>query len=215
MNSERLIAHAVTALNSDGCLIYPTETFYALGASILSKQAIERISRIKLRPREKPLPLIIGSWQQIFQITEVISPELKLLAYNFWPGPLSILVPAKDWLHYCLKDGLGNVCLRLTSHPIATRLCQSLGTALISTSANKTGCPEVNRSSQIDADLRTYVDSVIDLPPQPKGGLPSTIVDIVHSKVVRIIRPGAISMGKIRNLGLNVQTDLTITGKDV
>ncbi len=204
--TETSITQAVTILNRGGCLVYPTETFYALGGSSLSSKAIERVCQLKSRLKAKPLPLIIGDWQHLFQITEEISPELKLLADNFWPGPLSILVPAKDSLHSYLKDGTGDTCLRLTSHPVAARLSQCVGNPLISTSANKSGDREVNRLDRLDSQLRRYVDAVIELPPWPKGGLPSTIVKIVGPDAVQVLRPGAVSIDKIRGLGFIVKT---------
>jgi L-threonylcarbamoyladenylate synthase len=199
---------AISLLLRGGCLVYPTETFYALGASATSLQALERICQIKLRPKDKPLPLILGSWKQLLQITECISPDLELLADVFWPGPLSILVSVQEFLpiHH-LKDREGRVCVRWTSHPVAAQLCRDCGAPLVATSANMSGLPAVTSAEHLDPELICSVDGVLDLPPRPEGYLPSTIVRIVAPGVIRIVRSGAVPWESFQRLGFFLEKD--------
>ena len=116
--------------------MYAIRSYYAFHVS-----AVEEIIRLKARPADKPLPIIIGSMDQLGMVTGWFSKAFAKLAAAFWPGPLSVLVPTGRKLPPEVRDKGGFTSVRLTAHPLARDLCLRAGTPLIATSANRTGMP--------------------------------------------------------------------------
>ena len=151
-----------------------------------------------------PLPVIIGSMEQLSLVTDVKSNIVKALAGRFWPGSLSILVTASDLIPAVLTGETGRVAVRVTPHPVAQKLCIEAGVPLVSTSANLSGHPAVTEASAIDENLLEGVAGVVDMEPSPAGGLASTLIEIVGPRAVRIVRSGAVSEVELRTAGLAV-----------
>ncbi len=197
MNLQR----AVQSILEGGCIVYPTETLYALGADAFNPRATERINKIKSRPTEKPLPIIIGDWNQLSLVTTWQSEELFYLGQLFWPGPLSILVPGKTTLSNDVMDQKGWCSLRWTSHPLAQRLCLETRHPLVATSANLSGKKEASLSSELDQKVLSQIDQLITDGPEPKGGPPSTLIRICSPNTLQLIRPGVISKSELNKAG--------------
>ncbi|SDB42228.1 L-threonylcarbamoyladenylate synthase [Desulfonatronum thiosulfatophilum] len=198
------ILQAADSIARGGVVIYPTETLYALGTSITSLQAVERISDLKQRDRNKPLPVIIGALDQLDMITEWKDAELSRLIRNFWPGPLSILVPARHGLSRLIQDAHGFVAVRWTSHSTAQALALHCRAPLVATSANPGGEPAAGRPQDLDPALVEKVDMVVDLPPYPAGGLPSTVVQILADGRLKIFREGAVTSKQLQEAGWQI-----------
>ncbi len=130
---------------------------------------------------------------------------MDLILDHFWPGPLSILFPGKKDLPKGILSGKGYVCVRLTSHPIARKLCVKSGFPLFATSANRSGMPSPKSFEEIDADVLGMVDMALNLGPRPSGVNPSTIVKFVEKNIVEILRHGEISCEDLRRVGLYVK----------
>lgn len=129
------IASAGSFLSGGGILIYPTETFYAIGCLANAKEAIAEICRIKRRQANKPLPVVAENISQANQLVEVdYAPEELLKCY--WPGPLTILLPAKPGIAQQLVNEQYFTAIRVTSNPTASGLCAAGGCPLVATSAN-------------------------------------------------------------------------------
>ena len=126
---------AIDIIRQGGVIVYPTETFLGLGGNGLDVEVVQRIQAIKKRPAHKPLPLIIGSLEQLEEIC-YLSQDSFELARNFWPGPLSILFQAREIIPFGVKDTKGLVSVRLTAHPVARQLCTLSGCPIVATSAN-------------------------------------------------------------------------------
>jgi L-threonylcarbamoyladenylate synthase len=201
------VSKAVTQLRHRGCVIYPTETFYALGASAVCADAVERIAQLKLRDRGKPMPLILGEAGQLSLLGGLLPPELAELARRFWPGPLSLLVRAKETLPGPVQDREGYVCVRVSSHPLARSLALRAGTPLVATSANRAGEDPPARPRDIDPVLEHSVDAVIREEPWPSGGAPSTIVRWAGGGRLVLVRAGAVSADTLRATGYSLQVD--------
>ncbi|EPR42414.1 Sua5/YciO/YrdC/YwlC family protein [Desulfovibrio sp. X2] len=195
---------AIETIRDGKCLIYPTETLYAIGASAFNAQAVEEIVRIKARPKTKPLPIIIGSMEQLAMVTGWFSKAFARLAEAFWPGPLSVLVPTGRKLPSLVRDPHGFTSVRLTAHPLARELCLRADTPLIATSANRSGRPGAGRPEDLDPELVAQVDHVLRGKPWPAGGLASTVVRCVGTRELQVLRDGAISKEQLEEAGFTL-----------
>jgi L-threonylcarbamoyladenylate synthase len=199
--AQKALEQAKLAITGGKVIIYPTETFYALGSNIFDHEAVDRIVRIKGRPQGKPLPVIIGSMEQVHLVAREISNQVMDLARTFWPGPLSIILPARDFVSSLVKDHLGQTSVRWSSHPVARELCNSSGVPLIATSANLAGADPVFQPEALDPWVMEEVDGVLSFPPYPQGGLPSTVVEVVGPQQLCVFRSGAVSVQQLQAAG--------------
>lgn len=194
----------VLELARGGLVIYPTETFYALGCLATVHSAVEKIFSAKGRPADKPLPLIVSDWEMAERFLRLTKAEEEL-ARNFWPGPLSIVAEVDPRVSPLAKDHAGRSAVRMSPHVIAARLCHEAGAPLVSSSANRSGRPPVCRPDDLDSELvRDSGALVIASTPWPAGGLPSTLVKIAGAYSVRILRAGAVSAREILAAGFEV-----------
>ncbi|WP_459932587.1 L-threonylcarbamoyladenylate synthase [Fundidesulfovibrio butyratiphilus] len=201
------VARAADLLASGGCVIYPTETFYALGAHVGSASALSRVIAIKGRPQSKPLPCIIGHMSQLDQ---VISPSADkwegfetamALMRAFWPGPLSIVVPGRPSLPSQVMDLQGMVSVRLTPHPQARSLCLLAKGPLSASSANISGEPPASRLRDLSPALTLAADMALPGDPEPAGGLPSTLVLPGPDRGFVVLRQGSLPLKELHDAG--------------
>jgi L-threonylcarbamoyladenylate synthase len=188
-----ILARAARALSQGGVAALPTETLYGLAADIASNQGLEAVARIKGREADKPFPLIIGEMSQLADLVTDLPPLARELAERFWPGPLTLVLPAKPGLSPRVVSAQGGVGVRLSPHPVAAGLARSLGRAITATSANFAGAAAQAKVEDLDPDLLAKLDLVLDAGPCP-GGKPSTILDLCGPEP-RLLREGAIVGG--------------------
>ena len=171
-----------------GLVVYPTETFYALGANALNKKAVEEIFRVKKRPLSKPIPIIIAdkSWLKdlVIEVPEVAIHLIK----KYWPGPLTIVFRASNKLPSNLTGGTGKIGIRVCSHPLAQRLVSLVKVPITATSANISGEPPPNSIESVSLNGIDIIDGGPVL-----GRVPSTIIDVTSTPPV-ILRQGAIKI---------------------
>ena len=136
-----LLARAGEVLAAGGVAALPTETLYGLAADSASPKGLERLAAIKGREADKPFPLIIGEIEHLASLAAEVSPLARDLAQRFWPGPLTLVLPARPGLSPRLVSARGRVAVRLSSHPVAAGLARTLGRAVTATSANPAGGP--------------------------------------------------------------------------
>lgn len=189
------ISEAAVLLRQGGLLIYPTETFYALGA-IPVPRAVERIFGLKGRDFTKALPLIASTRKAVLNVVSGWPETAEKLAQDFWPGPLTLILPANSSLPSILHAGSGKVAVRISPHPVASRLAESAGGLLVSTSANKAGQPPQNDAAMISGEVLGGVEGFVDAG-NLAGGFPSTIVDVTVQPP-KAIRVGRIGWEEIR-----------------
>lgn len=195
---------AVAAIREGKLLLYPTETFYALGGDALNPAAVNGIYEAKRRPYGSALPVIIGETEQLRLLTSGGDNLALELSGAFWPGPLTILFPALSSLPVALSAGTGKVAVRLSSHPVATALSCQAGRPLVSSSANLSGHPAARSASDLEPWLMLAAQGGVVLDgPEPAGGLPSTIVETVDGKV-KVRRRGAVSVEALQAAGFSV-----------
>lgn|GEM_PF-121656 len=194
--SAEAICDAACILRSGGLVLYPTETFYALGAIPGIAEAVERVFEIKGRDLGKPLPLIASDLQAVLGAASEWPESAEALARLFWPGPLSMVIPAAASLAAVLHAKTGKIAIRISSHPVATMLAQASGGLIVSTSANKAGEPPPKSPGGISTELILSVEALLDAGNLP-GGLPSAIVDTTVQPAA-LIRAGKIDWKDIR-----------------
>lgn len=193
-------------LRDGGVAVYPTETLYAVGCDGFSRDAALRVSRIKGRPEDKPLPLIVGEPAMLGLVAAEIPDTVRALAKEFWPGPLSILVHARREVPFPVRDTLGFVSVRCTPHPLAARLSCDLGAPLVATSANFSGHAAAGRPKELDPELLALVDAAVLDAPYPHGGEPSTLIRVRLDGSVEVLRHGALSTAQLLEKGFSVCT---------
>lgn len=190
-----LLLEAASILTHGGLVIYPTETFYALGAVPALPEALARIYAVKGRQTGKPLPLIASRMEAALSAVSNWPESADVLAAAFWPGPLTLLLPAASSLPLILHAGTGKVAIRISSHPVAVLLAQLAGGLLVSTSANRSGAPPPDNSESLPPALLHGVEGLLDAG-RLCGGLPSTIVDVTAAPPV-LLRAGALDWNDI------------------
>jgi L-threonylcarbamoyladenylate synthase len=186
-----VIDEALAALAAGEAIVYPTETFYALGVDALSSKALERLFTIKGREPGKPVALIAADLAMAFAVAREVSAEARVLAQAFWPGPLTLVLPARDGIPDALVGEDGGVGVRVSSHPIASALTARFRGPLTATSANLAGNPPASELAAARLELGDKVKVFVD-GGGLAGGAPSTVV-AVDQGGIRILRPGAVS----------------------
>lgn len=193
-NAEEVRAIAA-ALAGGAVAAYPTETYYALGAAAFSKKAVERIYRIKKREAGKALSVIAADLEMVRAIAGPWPPDLVALAGEFWPGPLTVVLPAAPAVPEFLTGPGRTIAVRIPPLYWLRALARALGEPLTATSANLSGEKELADPREVEALFKGQVDLVVDAGPAP-GGLPSTIVDLAGERP-RVLREGRIPSSRI------------------
>ena len=187
------IAHAAETLARGGILAIPTDTLYGLAADALNSDAVNRVYAAKGRPANMPLPVLVSGWEQALQVA-VVSPDSDLiarrLAETYWPGSLTMVLPAAPGLPQRLTAGRDTVAVRMPDHLIPLALAETLGRPITGTSANRSGEPDITDPDELRRILAPRVDGIIVSGPKPVGGA-STIVT-VSSDGITLLREGVL-----------------------
>lgn len=208
LDTFRLSAEEANRLHNGAVVIFPTETIYGVGCSVLCESSVLRVFRIKGRAPNQPPPILIHDERQLNTLADGVSPLASFLMAQYWPGALTLILPAHPELSpllsgFCPDGTTRTVGVRRTDHPVARGLCEQINAPLIATSANYSGA--VGRASapqslaDIPASFKDQVDIIVD------GGVlqgtPSTIIDCV-SIPPRVVRTGAVSISdaELQNL---------------
>ncbi|MDQ7786868.1 MAG: L-threonylcarbamoyladenylate synthase [Thermodesulfovibrionales bacterium] len=189
-NNRQALVSAIRILEKGGIIAYPTETFYALGVKFDLPGSLQNLYEIKKRPREKALPLIIGDRRMIGLVAAPVSKKTLSLMDRFWPGPLTLLLTAKENLSEYLTAGTHTVAVRIPGRSFALDLAQAVDFPITATSANISGMPPAQDAATVVRYFGDTIDLVVDGGKTP-GGNPSTIADVT-GKDFQILREGAI-----------------------
>ncbi|RJX28954.1 MAG: threonylcarbamoyl-AMP synthase [Desulfarculus sp.] len=187
--AEAFIRRAAEALAQGGLVVFPTETLYGIAADHANPAALERLAALKGRRPDKPFPLILARAEEVQAIAAEVPPRARELMARHWPGPLTLVLPARPGLHPCLTLA-GGVAARLSPHPVAAGLARALGRAITATSANPAGAPAPVSAQALDPAIAGGVDLILDAGPTA-GGPPSTLVD-ARQDPPRVLRVGAV-----------------------
>jgi L-threonylcarbamoyladenylate synthase len=188
--SEEDFGEILSFLRAGGVIGFPTDTAYGLGADPFNEEAVRRIFEIKGRPESKPILLLVNSIEMAEQVS-VLSTTAQSLAERFWPGPLTLILPARESVPNVVTAGTGTVGVRWGDAQFATRVISALGKPLTATSANLSGQSSAVTIEEVRAQLEGRLDIVVDGGRLPERG-GSTLVDLT-APTPRILREGPIS----------------------
>jgi L-threonylcarbamoyladenylate synthase len=190
------LARAAEVLRAGGLVAYPTDTVYGIAADPRSDLAVERVFALKRRDPGAAVPLIASNTEQAMAAGEFGPRELRL-AEAFWPGPLSIVVPAKPMVSPAVLGERASIAVRVPAHAVARALAAAFEFCITATSANPSGTAPAETGDRV-IEILAGVDLVLDAGRAP-GGLPSTIVALDDDGPV-LVRAGAIAWDRVIKL---------------
>lgn len=199
------------ALIRDGKLVaLPTETVYGLGADGLNEAAVAEIFRVKGRPQDNPLILHVTGMAQAERYCHSIPACAYTLAERFWPGPLTMVLPARDCIPKRTTAGLDTVAIRCPETAVTRRIIELTGTPIAAPSANLSGKPSTTTAQHVLADHDGRIPAIVDGGPC-RVGVESTIVDLTED-TPRLLRPGGISREALEAVLGSLQVDRAVLG---
>ena len=188
-NMGQAIAQAVALLFKGELVAFPTETVYGLGADAFNPIAITNVFRAKGRPADNPLIVHVADIEAIEKCGHV-DERVERLSQAYMPGPLTVVVRAKEIVPSIARAGLPTVALRIPDHPVALDLLRQAG-PLVAPSANLSGRPSPTRAEHVRDDLDGRIAAILDGGPCTIG-IESTVLDLSGPSTV-VLRPGSIS----------------------
>lgn len=207
--SEKL-EEAAALLREGGLVAVPTETVYGLAGNGLDAAAVERIYEVKGRPAVKPLSLMVPGPEAMEKYAAQVPPAAKFLAERFWPGPLTIVLKARDHIPPIVLAGGHTVGLRCPQHPMTLELLNLSGLPFAAPSANPSGAESPKTAEQVRAYFDGKIEAIVDGGPCDLG-LESTIIDM-SGEPYRILRQGALPASEIRSALAESLQVIGITG---
>jgi L-threonylcarbamoyladenylate synthase len=186
---DAAVERGTEVLRDGRLVVMPTDTVYGVAADAFDPGATARIFDAKDRGRAHPLPVMVRSQKQLPALTPLVSDALDRLVAAYWPGPLTIVVPAQSQLRWDLGRNDGTVAVRMPLDDVALALIRTVGPLAV-TSANRSGRPPGPTAADALAQLGDAVDLYLDDGPR-EGGVPSTIVDVTRREP-HILREGAL-----------------------
>ncbi|WP_022976702.1 L-threonylcarbamoyladenylate synthase [Nevskia ramosa] len=184
MLNTRKIAIAAALLKQGGVIVYPTEAVWGVGCDPQNHKAVMRLLAMKNREWQKGLILIASDIEQVEPYIDMPSRMAWRRATATWPGASTWVFPATDYCPMWISGERSTVAVRVTAHPLAARLCDEFGGAIVSTSANRAGDPPARSASDARIALRNRFDLLV---PGALGGLdqPTIIRDSANGNILR------------------------------
>ncbi|WP_344737063.1 L-threonylcarbamoyladenylate synthase [Microbacterium awajiense] len=191
------------AIGSGELVVMPTDTVYGIAADAFSPAAVQRLLDAKGRGRQSPPPVLVAGITTLKALVAEVPAEVEQLVGAFWPGGLTIVLPAQPSLTWDLGDTGGTVAVRMPAHPLALELLEDTGPLAVS-SANLTGKAAAIMAHDALAMLGDSVAVYLDAGPS-KTGIASTIIDATSlvgsgERAVRVLREGAVSREELRDV---------------
>ncbi len=172
-------------------MAFPTETVYGLGADATDARAVDVIFEVKRRPADNPVIVHVADAGAVDEVARVDDPRIRPLLERFWPGPLTVVLPAREPVRSSVCRGLATVAVRVPAHPIALALIRAAGRPIAAPSANLSGRPSPTTSRHVLEDLGGRVPLILDGGPC-EVGIESTVLDLSGVDAA-ILRPGAVT----------------------
>lgn len=148
-------------IQNGGVIAYPTEGVYGLGCDPLQEKAVEKILKLKARPKEKGLILVASDIYQLQDFLAPLSPETFKRIQTSWPGPITWVCPVSDKAPAWIKGAHETIAVRVSAHPIVQTLCQACGHALVSTSANLSGEVAATTQKEVETQFKNQLDHIV------------------------------------------------------
>lgn len=193
--SWEVIKEAAAVILQGGIVAFPTETYYGLAVDPFNEKALARLFELKKRDISKAILTLVDNEGGLSHLTDEIAPVYKPVMERFWPGPLTLLFPAKDGVSPVLTGDTGMVGIRISSHPVARQICSMVNLPVTATSANISGRQAAVSAWEVRCHFGEDVDLVLD-GGRTKGGLGSTIV-AAEGWSLKLVRNGAFPFEKL------------------
>ena len=191
-----LIQKAGKILTQNKVVIFPAKCLYGVAAHAMNPVAVETVFRIKARPLDNPLLVLVRDLAMIKTlVADIPKPAYDLMA-AFWPGNLTLVFKAKSHISDRLTAGTGKIGIRIPFHPVARALVNAVDFPITGTSANRSGEPGCTQVSHLPESMIDQAGMVLDAGPV-KGGKGSTIADVTQNPVA-VLREGEVSIQQIR-----------------
>ncbi|MFA5275609.1 MAG: L-threonylcarbamoyladenylate synthase [Candidatus Omnitrophota bacterium] len=198
---EKNVQQAAEVLKRGGLVIIPTETVYGIAIDSQNQKSLERLYEIKKRPKDKPFSLLIADKDKVNELAQGLAPKVYRLMDKFWPGPLTLILNAKE---------KGTVGIRMPDNAVALEIIRRSGVAVACPSANISGKNPPLNFDQAVKELGALVDLGVDSGPT-KHKIESTIVDLTSDEV-KVSREGAIKKEDILATAKRKQVLFVCTG---
>jgi len=186
---------AVAVLNGGGVVAFPTETYYGLAVDPMNPLALSHLFSIKQRDISKAILTLVDDRESLSSLVQDIPSLYEPLMKEFWPGPLTLIFPARVNLPTLLTAGTSTIGVRQSSHPFARQLLRAFGRPLTATSANVSGGPAATDAYEVKAQFGSKIDMIFDGGRTP-GIVGSTIIGLEGDRL-KLIREGVIPFKEI------------------
>jgi L-threonylcarbamoyladenylate synthase len=204
-NDPEDIVGVARILRSGGIAVIPTDTVYGLAASIFHPEAVTRVYEAKRRAPDRRVPILLGTAADLPILVSNVPHSAWKLIDHFWPGPLTLVLPAKSTVPNAITRGSPTVAVRVPAARSCLELLQVLGEPLVGTSANVSGTPAAVTAAQALEQLGGSVDAILQDDGAIDAGISSTVVEVTTGPAI-IHRVGAVSPDAIRRVvGMSVE----------
>ena len=176
-------------------MAFPTETVYGLGCDALNPDAAAKVFEAKQRPQFDPLIVHIADRKQLDHVVRALTTTAWQLIDQFWPGPLTLVLPKQPTIPDLVTAGLDTVAVRMPNHPVAQALIREAGTPIAAPSANPFGYVSPTTAQHVADGLGSAIDLILDGGPCPVG-VESTIVSLIGPQA-ELLRPGSITLEQL------------------
>ena len=202
---------AAAIIRNGGLVAIPTETVYGLGANGLDENAVAKIFEAKGRPQDNPLILHVAEPTEMEKFCHDIPKSAYLLAEKFWPGPLTMVLPARDIVPRRTTAGLDTVAVRCPDNDTTRQIIRLSGVPIAAPSANISGKPSTTTAQHVLHDHNGKIDAIVDGGPC-RVGVESTIVDLTDERP-RLLRPGGITPEQLMEVLGDLVIDKAVTAQ--
>ncbi|MGI5902148.1 MAG: L-threonylcarbamoyladenylate synthase [Desulfitobacteriia bacterium] len=193
---KEALTEAVKLLRQGEIIAFPTETVYGLGANAFDYQACAKIFVAKSRPADNPLIVHVSSVEEAKTVVREWPLQAEICAREFWPGPLTLVLPKAGIIPDIVSAGLKTVAVRMPDHPLALKLIEKAGFPIAAPSANISGKPSPTNGEHVWQDLAGKIPLLIDAG-KCQVGLESTVLDL-SGEIPLILRPGGVTFEQLR-----------------
>ena len=198
MKLGKNVEFAASVLKTGGLVAIPTETVYGLAADATNPDAVANIFKVKKRPSFDPLIIHVANISEAEKYVASMEPRAKILAENFWPGPLTLVLPKNEKIPDIVSSGLDTVGVRVPNHKLTLTLLEQLDFPLAAPSANLFGYVSPTRPIHVESQLGDDIDYILDGGPC-QIGVESTIVGFEENQAI-VYRRGGIDIPSIEKL---------------
>jgi len=194
-SKEENIDLCAIAIKTGQLVAVPTETVYGLAANALDLKAVSKIFEVKERQPDNPLIVHVASISEVYPLVSEIPETFEVLAKNFWPGALTLIMKKHDCIPGNVSAGLDTVAIRIPNHPATISLIRKSGCPLAAPSANLSGSPSPTKAIHVKDDIDSKIPYILD-GGDCKVGVESTVLDI-SGALPKILRPGGVTFDEL------------------